>query len=212
MMGPEEAQVKRENLASGKAWRAEFGRGVVLRIALCSALGLAVHALNAQEKGGINVSVQGKDGSDAGLIISAEATAKEVGLPMYPGARPHKDDAKDSPAAKLGLWGSSFGFKLVVLKLESKDSPEKIAAFYQKALAKYGTVLNCSNASSSQEDKGKNSGTNRLTCEDDRPDPGGMILKSGTKERQRIVGITPNGQGSLFHLVYIETRGEKKPA
>ena len=204
--------MKRENLASGKAWRAEFGRGVVLRIALCGALGLAVHPLHAQEKGGINVSVQGKDGSDAGLIISAEATAKEVGLPMYPGARPHKDDAKDSPAAKLGLWGSSFGFKLVVLKLESKDSPEKVAAFYQKALAKYGAVLNCSNASSSQEDKSKNSATNRLTCEDDRPDPGGMILKSGTKERQHIVGITPNGQGSLFQLVYIETRGERKPA
>jgi len=211
-MGPEEAQVKRENLAGGKAWRAEFGRGVVLRIVLCGALGLAVHALNAQEKGGINVSVQGKDGSDAGLIISAEATAKEVGLPMYPGARPHKDDAKDSPAAKLGLWGSSFGFKLVVLKLESNDSPEKIAAFYQKALAKYGTVLNCSNASWAQEDKSKNSAANRLTCEDDRPEPGGMMLKSGTKERQRIVGITPNGQGSLFQLVYVETRGEKKPA
>ncbi len=204
--------MKRENLAGGKAWRAEFGRGVVLRIALCGALGLAVHALNAQEKGGINVSVQGKDGSDAGLIISAEATAKEVGLPMYPGARPHKDDAKDSPAAKLGLWGSSFGFKLVVLKLESNDSPEKIAAFYQKALAKYGTVLNCSNASWAQEDKSKNSAANRLTCEDDRPEPGGMMLKSGTKERQRIVGITPNGQGSLFQLVYVETRGEKKPA
>ena len=204
--------MKRENLGSEKRRRSEFRRGVVLWITFCGVLGLTVHALSAQEKGDIKVSVQSKDGSDAGLIISAEATAKEVGLPMYPGARPHKDEAKDSPAAKLGLWGSSFGFKLVVLKLESNDSPEKIAAFYQKALAKYGAVLNCSNASSVQEDKSKNNATNRLACEDDRPDPGGMLFKSGTKERQHIAGITPSGKGSIFQLVYIETRGEKEPA
>jgi len=44
----------------------------------------------------------------------------------------------------MGIWGSSFGFKLAVMKMESNDAPEKIAEFYKKALAKYGTVLNCS--------------------------------------------------------------------
>ena len=46
----------------------------------------------------------------------------------------------------MGLWGGSSGFKLFVLKMESSDAPEKVAAFYRKALAKYGTVLDCSNA------------------------------------------------------------------
>jgi hypothetical protein len=182
-------------------------------IALCTALSLATLSLRAQDKGGISVTVQNKDGSDAGLILSAEATAKEVGLPMYPGARPHKEEGNDSPAAKLGLWGSSFGFKLVVLKLESNDAPEKIAAFYQKALARYGKVLDCSNNPAGGDDKNKKSESKELTCQDDRPDPGGKMFKSGTKEKQHIVGIKPNGQGSLFQLVYLEARSEeKKPA
>ena len=204
--------MRRQRLESGKEGNISLRGSFLLGLALCGTLCLAGIATKAQDKGGVRVSVQGKDGSDAGLIVSAEATAKEVGLPMYPGARPHKDEAKDSPAAQLGLWGSTFGFKLVVLKLESNDSPEKIAAFYQKALAKYGTVLNCSNNPPAQDDKNKKSETKELTCQDDRPDPGGMMFKSGTKERQHIVGIRPNGKGSIFQLVYVETRGDQKPA
>ena len=41
----------------------------------------------------------------------------------------------------MGLWGGSTGFKLFVLKMETADAPEKVASFYRKALAKYGTVL-----------------------------------------------------------------------
>ena len=44
----------------------------------------------------------------------------------------------------MGLWGGSSGFKMAMLKMDSTDSPEKIAAFYRKALAKYGKVLTCS--------------------------------------------------------------------
>ena len=89
-------------------------------------------SLAAQEK----KSSGDKDKGSAGLIVSSEATAKEVGLPIYSGARPHTGDHNDSPATQLGLWGSTFGFKLVVLKMESNDPPEKIATFYQKALGK----------------------------------------------------------------------------
>ena len=93
----------------------------------------------------ISVTVHGKD-TDAGLIVSARATAKEVGLPLYPGAVPYEEKENDSSAAKLGLWGKTFGFKLVVLQMRSADTPKKIAEYYQKALAKYGTVLDCTNA------------------------------------------------------------------
>src|ERR1700682_5340660 len=89
--------------------------------------------------------VQDKDG--AGITFSKQATAKEVGLPVYSGARPHKDEKDDSPSVQMGIWGSAFGFKLAVMKLESSDAPEKIAEFYKKALSKYGTVLNCSEPS-----------------------------------------------------------------
>jgi hypothetical protein len=181
---------------------------------LCGAMTLAGSAVaqdknKDKDKDGINVTVQGKD-TDAGLVISEQATAKEAGLPLYPGARPHKDEKDDSSGAKLGLWGSSFGFKLVALKMESNDSQEKVATFYQKALAKYGTVLNCSDSSKTQADKDKNESSKKLTCGDDHPDPGGMLFKVGSKEKQRIVSVTPNGSGCIFHIVYLEARSDDK--
>ena len=191
-----------------------FGkRAVFISAVFCGMMSLAGPSALGQEKdkSGVNVTVTGKDGKDAGgLVISAQATAKEAGLPLYPGSRPHKEEKDDSAAAKLGLWGSTFGFKLIVLKMESNDSPEKVAAFYQKALGKYGKVLDCTNSSPTADDKDKKSGSHKLTCQDDRPDPGGKMFKAGTKEKQHIVGITPNGAGSLFQLVYLEARGEEK--
>jgi hypothetical protein len=54
-------------------------------------------------------SIRAQDGKksgdvNAGITVSGQATAKEVGLPVYPGAKPHKDKDNDS-AANLGLWG-----------------------------------------------------------------------------------------------------------
>jgi hypothetical protein len=183
-------------------------------IALAGAFGLSngLKAQDAQKSKDkdFSVTVQGPD-TDAGLIVSARATAKEVGMPIYPGATPHKDpDKDDSSAANLGLWGNSFGFKLVVLKMESKDAPRKIADYYQKALAKYGPVLDCTNAAPGSENNNEKS--TKLTCGDDKPDKGGMLFKAGTKEKQHIVGIQPNGIGTIFQLLYVEARGEKKPA
>lgn len=145
--------------------------------------------------------------SDAGIRISKEATAKEVGLPIYPGATPHRDDKNDSPAANLGLWGSTFGFKLVVLKMETKDAPEKVAAFYKRALGKYGRVLDCGAGTKESKDKETSKNSNALTCEDDEPEKGGQLFKAGTKQKQHIVGIQPQGQGTVFQLIYVEARG-----
>jgi hypothetical protein len=192
--------------------RTTAGRAVLLGAALCGAMSLTTVTMAGQEKdkSGVNVTVTGKDGSEAGLVFSAQATAKEAGLPLYPGARPHKDEKDDSSGAKMGLWGSSFGFKLVALKMESDDSQEKVAAFYQKALAKYGTVLNCSDSSKTQSDKDKSESSKKLTCGDDHPDAGGMLFKVGSKEKQHLVSVKPNGTGCIFHIVYLEARSEDK--
>ena len=195
----------------------EFGERVALMGAvLCGVMSLAGAGVFAQDKdkSGVNVTVTGKDGSEAGLVISAQATAKEAGLPLYPGAKPHKDEKNDSSAANLGMWGGAFGFKLVVLKMESGDSPEKVAAFYQKALGKYGTVLNCSNGVKTDSDKDKKSSSTKLSCEDDKPEAGGLLFKAGSKEKQHIVGVTPEGKGCTFQLIYIEARddSDKTPA
>jgi hypothetical protein len=187
-------------------------RAVVLGVALCGVMGLAGLSGAGQEKDktGVNVTVTSKDGSEAGLVISAQATAKEAGLPLYPGATPHKDEKNDSSAANLGLWGSTFGFKLVVLKMESSDSPEKVAAFYQKALGKYGNVLNCTGVSKASGDKDKSNNSNKLTCDDDHADAGELVFKAGTKEKQHLVSVKPNGTGCTFNLLYIEARSDDK--
>src|SRR5215472_539027 len=166
---------------------------------LCFASSLAAQEKQDKEAEG------GKGSKGAGIYFNAEASAKDVGLPVYPGARPHREKDDDSTSAKFGLWGGSFGFKLAVVKLESNDSPQKIAAFYKNALAKYGTVLDCGAASSQGGDKDENESSKKLTCEGDKPDPGKMTFKAGTKEKQHIVGIEPNGNGTLFQLVYVES-------
>ena len=176
--------------------------------ALAAACGLLCFAsqLPAQDKPDKEPS--GNKG--AGIYFNAEASAKDVGLPIYPGARPHKEKEDDSESVKMGLWGGSFAFKLAVVKLESNDSPQKVAAFYKKALARYGTVLDCGAASSQTGNKDGNESSKKLTCEDDKPDPGGMTFKAGTKEKQHVVGIEPNGSGSVFQLVYVESPDSDK--
>ena len=144
--------------------------------------------------------------TDAGIRFRLQASEREIGLPVYPGAKPHKDSKGDSPAANIGLWGNGFGFKLVVLKMETPDAPAKVAAFYQKALAKYGKVLDCTNQPAKPDTQGTKKTSSAITC-DDTPETGAMLFKSGTKGKQHIVGIQPDGQGSVFQMVLLDTRG-----
>jgi hypothetical protein len=176
--------------------------------AFCSLVGVLVLIPAASARTGARGGEQ--DQSGAGVMVSKQATAKDVGLPVYPGARAHKDEKGDSPSVQMGMWGGSFGFKLAVMKMESNDAPEKIAEFYKKALAKYGTVLNCSDPSQKASAKDKGGSSNKLECDDDKPEKGGLVFKAGTKEKQHIVGIQPNGQGSVFQLAYVEARGDGK--
>jgi hypothetical protein len=151
-----------------------------------------------------------QDQDGAGVVFNKQATAKDVGLPVYPGAKPHKDEKDDSASVKMGLWGGSFGFKLAVMKMDSNDAPEKIADFYKKALAKYGPVLNCSDASARTKANEDHKSSSQLDCGDDKPEQGGLMFKAGTKEKQHIVGIQPSGNGTLFQLVYVESPGDDK--
>jgi hypothetical protein len=171
---------------------------------LCCALSLAAQEKPDKESG------SGKGSAGAGIYFDAEPSAKDVGLPFYPGAHPHRDKDENQSSVKFGLWGSSFAFKLAVVKLESSDSPQKVAAFYKQALAKYGTVLDCGASSSEARDKNESRSSNQITCETDKPGPGEMTMKAGTKEKQHIVGIQPSGAGSILELVYVESPSSDK--
>ncbi len=181
-------------------------RCCALQAALFFLLLAAALPVAAQDRKDSNSQQSSSDNDSIGFNLGKNASAKDVGLPIYPGARRHKDDTNDNSALNMGLWGGATGFKLFVLKMETADAPEKVAAFYRKALAKYGTVLDCSSASSatsSTEDKS----SKKLACEDEKPKANEISLKAGTKEKQHAVGIEPNGTGTTFQLVYIETKG-----
>ena len=187
------------------------GSNVRARLALYAAflaLLLAVAlSLAAQDQKDSKQSENDKDG--IGFNLGQNASAKDLGLPIYPGSHRHQNNSNDSPALNMGLWGGSSGFKLFVLKMESTDAPNKVEAFYRKALAKYGTVLDCTDptpASGNSDDQNKKS-SKALTCEDEKPKTGEISLKAGTKAKEHAVGIQPNGSGTLYQLVYVETRG-----
>jgi hypothetical protein len=170
-------------------------------------LWVAALPLGAQEKKDSGKSESEMDRNSIGFIASKEASAKDVGLPLYPGARSHKDKSEENPAVQLGLWGGGSGFKLAVLKLESDDTAEKIAKFYRKALAKYGKVVDCSDSSKVTGEEKKGNSSHELSCEDEQPESGERVLKAGTKEEQHVVGIKADAGLTVFQLVYVEARG-----
>jgi len=143
-----------------------------------------------------------KKGNSDGIVLSGDATAEDVGLPIYPGAQRLKENSDESSALQVGMWGRSGGFKLVVLKLESGDSPGKIADFYRKALGKYGPILDCTKATAHSEKPVAES--NKLDCEDDAPVAGGFLLKAGSKDKQHLVGVEPEKGRSKIALIYME--------
>lgn len=154
---------------------------------------------------GLRAEAQEQEPDSAGIVVSGKATEHDVGLPFYPGAKLYKKDNDDSDSARLGLWGGSYGFRLVVVKMKSGDAPGKIAAFYKKALAKYGSVLDCTNGGG--QASGDDGSSQSLTCDNDKPDKGGMLFKAGTKRNLHLVAVEPQSDGTVFDLVYVSTKG-----
>jgi hypothetical protein len=153
------------------------------------------------------ISTPAQNEKGAGVTLAADADAKDVGLPLYPGSRRHVDKDNDSPGVNLGLWGGGSGFKLSVLKLESDDSLDKISNYYKKHLSKYGKVLDCTHPSpDAAKDKDDDTDSSKpLTCGTDKADNGGVLYKSGTRPNQYLVSVEPNpsGHGSLVSLVHL---------
>jgi hypothetical protein len=175
---------------------------------LAAAIAIAPPPARAQNQSQPDQNKSDDGNISAGFNLGKDANAKDVGLPLYPGAHRHKDTNDDSSALNMGLWGGQSGFKMALIKMESTDSPEKIAAFYRKALARYGKVVTCP-ADAAPADA-KNPPDAALNCDSDQSDhheKNETELKAGTKEKQHIVGIKPEGNLTTFTLIYIETKG-----
>jgi hypothetical protein len=169
----------------------------------------------------VNVN-KGEEGEDkkvdietpmGGLHVSDGADVREVGLSVYPGAKPKpKDDSGDEKSANVNLSLGGIGLKVVAVEYLSDDPPDKILAYYTTQLKKYGKVLQCAGTGTSADihigKSDKDSDSDELTCGDSKDKGSGTELKAGSKANQRIVSVKPNGKGSDFALVYVRTHGK----
>jgi hypothetical protein len=143
-----------------------------------------------------------------GIHVSKEVNPEDVGIAVYPGATLKEKGNGEDKSANVNLSSFGFGLKVVALEYESKDSPDKVVAYYKNQLKKYGDVLVCHttgmklNAGIRKQEES----SHELTCEGG----GGhnIELKVGTQENQHIVAIEPSGSGSNFSLVYVRTHGK----
>lgn len=143
-------------------------------------------------------------------VKTNDAVVKEgMGLPVYPGAERVKKHDYDSGSADVNLSFGSFQLRVKAASYRSTDSPDKLAAFYRQALARYGDVIQCSN----NKPVGTPTRTSEgLTCDNEKDknvkvneDLSGKVeLKAGSKQHQHIVSIDPEGSGTKFGLVALD--------
>jgi hypothetical protein len=165
-------------------------------------LSLAVGACGAGENG--------SRGLELGFKVNDNATARAVGLPTYPGSKPYKDGDDDSSAADIGISTPLFGLKVVAMELETADKPERVAAFYRRALSKYGDVLECNDADDRKRNSESSADSDAVTCDPDEPGRHSVVYKVGTEKNQRIVAIEPHGKGTRFSLVHVDIRDDSE--
>jgi hypothetical protein len=132
------------------------------------------------------------------LHVNTQVDPRDTGMEVYPGAvRAEDDDSKH--AANLSIDSSLFGARVVAIKYRSDDPPEKLLAYYRKQMKGYGEISECRGSVTFLRGNMRCTGGGNETN-----------LVAGTQERHHIVSVKPDGGGSKFALVYVQTRGEKE--
>jgi hypothetical protein len=192
-----------------------FLRVAVLGVGLALALGVSgcrVHVdkdANGKEK---TVQV---DTPFGGVHVNTDQiTASDLGMPVYPGAEPVRDDEKHK-SADVHLGFGEWQLRVKAVSYGTPDSQEKVAAFYKKALTRFGDVITCQGNSPAGTPVVTHEG---LTCEDNgknnnvKLDNGDFSqdfqLKAGSKRHQHIVGFEDAKNGKTrFALVALDLPG-----
>lgn len=139
-------------------------------------------------------------------VRSGQTTAADVGLPVYPGATiaPDRDGDK---SADVHMGFGTFQLAVKVVNYQTADPADKVLAFYQKALGRYGDVIRCNG--------GQPVGTPTVTqeglsCSDDNHGGHGQVsgnlsLKAGSRHHQHMVAIeNKDGAETRFALIELQ--------
>ncbi len=187
----------------------KFGRNAVATLsvgalfaALCALPACSINANDKAADGEKHVDIKSPIGD---LHVSEQADIRDAGLTLYPGAKPApKDDSDDKKSANVNLSLPGFSLKVVAAEFLSDDAPDKIIAYYNKELPKYGKPIQCHggwNGGHANYD-GKDDMSKPVSCGNDSKGDA-VELKVGTEGNQHIISVKPNGSGSRFALVYV---------
>src|ERR1700734_1602746 len=107
--------------------------------ALCVLPACSINANDKSQDGEKQVDIKSPIGD---LHVSEQADIRDAGLTLYPGAKPApKDDSDNKKSANVNLSVPGFSMKVVAAEFLSDDAPDKIIAFYNKDLQKYGKPI-----------------------------------------------------------------------
>ncbi len=187
-----------------------------LTAAFSAALMLPACSIDAHDKqssknGEAHVDIKSPVGD---LHVSEQVDIRDAGLSVYPGAKPApKDDSdEDKKSANVDISIPGFKLKVVAAEFNSDDAPEKVIAYYDKELQKYGKAIQCKGSWSwrggHQDSSGKDDSSKPVSCEGTGSGDS-VELKVGTEGNQHIVAVKPNSKGTRFALVYVRTHTGK---
>ena len=191
-----------------------FRRRLVLGLAisaLCALPACSINVDNDKDKEGAkHVDIKSPLGD---LHVSEQPDIRDAGLSVYPGAKPvPKDKSDDEKSANVNLSLPGFQLKVIAAEFLSDDAPEKITAYYDKELQKFGKPIQCRGAYDSGghvDSHGNDDLSKPVTC--DKSGGGeGLELKVGTEGNQHLVAVKPNKKGTRFALVYIRMHTGKE--
>ena len=139
-------------------------------------------------------------------VRSGDVSAADVGLPLYPGAQIAPDQEGDK-SADVHMGFGEWQLRVKVVNYQTSDSQDKVLAYYQKALGRFGNVIRCQD--------GKPAGTPTVTqeglgCADDNSNAhvqvsDNLSLKAGSRHHQHMVSIEKNsGFGTRFALIELQ--------
>jgi hypothetical protein len=151
-----------------------------------------------------------------GLKVNTDVNVADTGLPVYPGARQVPRDEHDSSSANVNISVGGFALRVVAVKFESDDAPDKVLSFYRDKVKSYGAKgqyvechgldieVNGGSFKSDDDDEAK-----ELSCGKHQGKGDSTELKAGTPDRQHIVSVKPKGGGTEFALVYVNKKGKQ---
>jgi hypothetical protein len=170
--------------------------------------------------GACSISVDDKDKKNgnvdiktpfANLKVDSSEKAADNGIPVYPGAhlRPPDKDG-DNHSANINMGAMGFGLKVIAAEYETSDSPDKVKAFYEDKMKRFGGVLTCNGHSGGSDihfsKNKKDDDDGKLNCSDTSGN--GWEIKAGTDDDEHLVSIEPNGSGTRFGTVLVQTKGK----